>query len=179
MRLIRKSLLALAAATTFVASSCGDAPVAPSPTAAPTFTGSVAPGLLSGVNSILSPLVTCQALPLTSVSKVIGVNGGIIVAGPFALTVPQGALAGNVAITAKVVPGAVNRVHFEPAGLQFSKPAILAMSYSNCQASRAPKRIAYVSDSLDVLEYLPSYDSQLLRTVFGVVEHFSDYVIAW
>ena len=179
MRLIRKSLLALAAATTLVATSCGDAPVAPSPDAAPSFTVSVAPELLSGVTSVLDPFVTCRALPLTSVTKLIGSDGGVIVAGPFALTVPRGALTGNVSITAKVVPGTVNRVHFEPAGLRFSKPTILAMSYANCQVSPAPKRIAYVSDSLDVLEYLPSYDSQLLRTVFGVVEHFSDYVIAW
>jgi len=179
MRLIRKSLLAFAAAAAFLVTGCGDAPVAPAPAAAPTITHSVAPDLLSGLTSVLEPFVSCQALPLTSVTKLIGKDGGVLVAGPFALTVPPGALTGNVAITAKVVPGTINRVHFEPAGLQFNKRTILAMSYANCDAAGGSKRIAYVDDSLSVLEYLPSYDSRLLKTVFGVVEHFSDYVVAW
>jgi len=58
-------------------------------------------------------------------------------------------------ITAVVASGTVNAVRFEPEGLQFQRSAYLTMSYANCDLlhSLAPKRIAYTTDALDIVEY--------------------------
>jgi hypothetical protein len=55
------------------------------------------------------------------------------------------------------------------------------MSYANCSSlgSLLPKRIAYVTDALDILYFLLSVDHPLAQTVTGRVEHFSEYAIAW
>jgi hypothetical protein len=55
------------------------------------------------------------------------------------------------------------------------------MSYANCRplALGFPKQIAYTTDLLEILEYLPSVDSGSARAVTGSVVHFSDYAVAW
>ncbi|HMG17291.1 MAG TPA: hypothetical protein VK573_01095, partial [Gemmatimonadales bacterium] len=75
----------------------------------------------------------------------------------------------------------VNGIRFAPEGLQFASPAYLTMSYANCNllGRLLPKRIAYTSDLLDILEYLLSIDNIFTKKVTGRVDHFSEYVIAW
>jgi len=102
--------------------------------------------------------------------------------GPHTLTVPAGALVSPVAITGKLVTGGgVNAVHFEPQGLRFQRSAYLTMSYANCNllGLLLPKRIAYVSDGLNILTYLLSIDNLLSSKVTGRVNHFSNYAVAW
>jgi hypothetical protein len=75
----------------------------------------------------------------------------------------------------------VNAVKFQPEGLQFTAPAVLSMSYSNCSllGNLLPKRIAYTDDNLNILSYLLTLDNLLSKRVTGKVNHFSDYVVAW
>ena len=84
-------------------------------------------------------------------------------------------------ITAVAASGTVNAVRFQPEGLQFQRTAYLTMSYANCDllGSLAPKRIAYTTDALGILEYLLSADDLFARHVTGELQHFSEYAIAW
>ena len=68
-----------------------------------------------------------------------------------------------------------------PHGLQFAQSARLTMSYANCRLLNrlVPKRIAYVDDGLDILEYVLSQDLFSLKRVRGQIDHFSSYAVAW
>ena len=55
------------------------------------------------------------------------------------------------------------------------------MSYANCNllGRLLPKRVAYVSDALNILSYLLSLDNVFAKQVTGRVDHFSNYAVAW
>src|SRR6266446_6633349 len=129
----------------------------------------------------LTGLVRCTPFSPESVSQTIGPLGGALAVGPHRLFIPPGALDAPVEITAIAPADTVNRIQFEPQGLTFNQPASLTMSYANCGAlaSLVPKRIAYTSDALAILELLPSVDNLAAGTVTGPLQHFSDYAIAW
>lgn len=151
--------------------SCGD-PSAPTPQAD-----------LGGLSLLPPPvgLLVCAPLPADSVTQTIGPEGGTLGVGVHRLTVPAGALDSAVSITAVAPSDTVNRVRFQPEGLAFQQPASLTMSYANCDllGSTLPKRVAYTTDLLAILEYLPSIDDFSSQVVTGQLGHFSDYAIAW
>lgn len=126
-------------------------------------------------------LLQCTPLPYDSTTQTIGPEGGAIQAGPQVLRIPPGALADSVTITMVAPSDTVNRVRFQPEGLTFAYPARLTMSYANCPllGQLLPKRIAYTTDDLVVLEYLLSIDNLWAQQVTGQVNHFSNYAIAW
>jgi len=126
-------------------------------------------------------LLKCSPLPYDSTSQVIGPAGGTLTVGPHTLTVPPGALSVPTLITGVVNPDTVNAVRLAPQGLVFQQPVQLVMSYANCGVigSLIPKRIAYTTDDLFILEIIPSLDDVLNQTVTGQVSHFSQYAIAW
>src|ERR1700674_4413611 len=119
MKVTRCLLGALLAAVTLVALSC-EAPT-------PVGVDSPAPPLLGDL--ILSPppsgLLQCSSLPSASVTQTIGPEGGTLQVGPHTLSVPPGALAAPVSITAVATSDTVDRIEFQPAGLTFSQPAAL------------------------------------------------------
>jgi hypothetical protein len=174
MKRTRLSLSVLLGGAVLVVLSCAD----PSPTAPAGPQGGLFDGLLQPTG-----LLACSPLAYDSVTQTVGPEGGTLFVGPHRLVVPAGALDAPVAITGIVRSETVNRIHFEPEGLvfnQYSAPS-LWMSYANCSllGSLLPKRIAYVTPDLLILEYLSSLDSFWTRTVRGKVPHFSDYAIAW
>lgn len=126
-------------------------------------------------------LLQCTPLAYDSTTQTIGPEGGEIQAGPHVLRIPPGALADSVTITMVAPSDTVNRVQFQPEGLTFAYPARLTMSYANCPllGQLLPKRIAYTTDDLVVLEYLLSFDNFWAQRVTGQVNHFSNYAIAW
>jgi hypothetical protein len=75
----------------------------------------------------------------------------------------------------------VNRVTFEPHGLEFERSARLTMSYENCGGLGVllPRRIVYLDGRLNILEVLESVTSLREREVGARLEHFSDYALAW
>lgn len=164
------------ACATLAALSCSD-PVAP------TVAASVESPPAALLDDLLrgTGLLSCTPLPAQSVTQVVGPGGGTIHVGPHRLIVPEGALESDVAITASIVSEPVNRVQFQPDGLQFSVPARLKMSYANCNAISwlLPKRIAHVSSVLEILEYLLTLDNPFTQTVTARLDHFSDYAVAW
>jgi len=175
MKAIRFLMVALVVC---LSASCSDrAPTAP---AAPEF---AAPNA-SLIGDLLRPtgLLKCSALPSASSTQTIGSAGGSITVGPHILRIPAGALDKQTTITATLDNArGVNGIQFQPEGLKFDSPAYLTMSYANCNllGSLLPKRIAYTSDLLDVIEYLLSIDNIFTKKVTGRVDHFSEYVIAW
>ena len=155
---------------------CGDrAPLGVAPEA-PTPRGNLIGGLLAPTG-----LLTCRPLPYDSTTQTVGPDGGTIQIGPHALVIPAGALVSPTLITAVAPPGSVDAVRFQPEGLQFEVAAYLTMSYANCSllGSLAPKRIAYTTDALGIVEYLLSADNLFARQVTGELHHFSEYAIAW
>jgi hypothetical protein len=92
--------------------------------------------------------------------------------------VPAGALSTDVQITAHALPNSSGRIEFSPAGLQFTKPAVLTMSYAKCTAPFFHVTVAYVeSDTVSELE--PSRSNWLRRTVTAEIRHFSSYAVAY
>ena len=175
MNTIRFPFLVLACGA-LMAASCSDPP--PRPDAAPGGTGSA--DLLGPIVQNLG-LLSCTPLAPDSVSQVVGPAGGVIQVGPHSLDVPPNALDEAVTITAVLVPDTVNVVQFAPHGLVFLKSARLTMSYANCDllGSLLAKRIAYTSDDLSILDYVPSVDFLFSQTVRGKIDHFSGYAVAW
>jgi len=159
-----------------VIASCSDyAPTAPTTAPAPD---------ASLIGDLLRPtgLLKCSALPAASVTQTIGPEGGSITVGPHVLRIPAGALANPTTITATLdVNRGVNGIRFQPEGLRFASPAYLTMSYANCNllGKLLPKRIAYTTDLMDVIEYLLSLDNLFTKKVTGRVPHFSEYIISW
>jgi hypothetical protein len=143
--------------------------------------------LLSGNGLLGTPiaagLLACDPLPYAADSATIGPDGGTLVIGRHTLAVPAGALATPVLIRGEAQVGTVNSVTLQPEGLHFApgKPAKLTLSYANCPllGRLLPKRIAYTTDLLAILSYVPSLDDLLGRTVTGSLEHFSRYAVAW
>ena len=127
-------------------------------------------------------LLQCSDLAYASTTQTIGSAGGVIRVGPHTLSIPAGALSAPVAITGALVTGrGVNAVHFAPEGLTFARSASLTMSYANCNllGRLLPKRIAYVSNALNIVSYLMSIDNLLGTKITGRVDHFSNYAVAW
>ncbi|HET7790389.1 MAG TPA: hypothetical protein VFK78_06280 [Gemmatimonadales bacterium] len=165
------TLAALLGGATFAALSCGDQRP---PTAQSDLLG------LGSINQIVG-LLACTPLPYDSVTDTIGPAGGTIQVGPHTFTVPPGSLDSNVAITAVMDADSINAVRFQPQGLQFQNPALLTLSYANCNLlfGLLPKHVAYVNDSLQILDYLPSSGNAFQQTITGHVQHFSEYAVAW
>ena len=159
-------------------SGCGDRALSSAPEPARPIPQASLIGDLLGATGLLQ----CTSLPYAATTQTIGSAGGTIRVGPHTLTVPAGALSSPVAITGALVTGrGVNAVHFEPEGLTFARSASLTLSYANCNllGRLLPKRVAYVSDALDILSYLLSIDNPLGSKVTGRVDHFSNYAVAW
>ena len=176
MKTTRVLLVALLAAAALSASSCRE----PSPLGvharAPRSDASLFGSLVTSTT-----LLSCSPLLSDSVTQTIGPEGGFLTVGPHTLSVPPGALAEPVSITAVAPSDTVNRVRLEPEGLSFQRPVFLAMSYANCDllGTLLPKRIAYTTDALEILEYVPSLNDLSALEVSGLLRHFSTYAIAW
>lgn len=175
----RFSLLLLAAALV-AGVSCTNDQGATGPQASPPL-DSLRPDGLLGIR--LEGLVSCSPLPYDSTTETIGPDGGMITVGPHRLTIPAGALSQDVEITAIAPSDSVNSVRLFPEGLTFadSAPAQLTLSYANCSllGRLLPKRIAYTTDLLDLLDLLPSFDDLWRQRVSASLEHFSRYAVSW
>src|SRR5205807_2266442 len=134
-----------------------------------------------GPPTALLGLLQCTPLPAATAIQTIGPAGGVIHVGPHTLVIPAGALDVPVTITAVAPSDTVNAVRFEPQGLVFDRPASLTMSYANCSAVDQvfPRRIAYTTDDLQILNLLLSVNDFASKTVTAPLRHSSDYAIAW
>jgi len=175
------SALLLAGALSLVSCSSEDGPTGVGAGQAPSALLGSGDGLLG--TSLGSGLLACDPLPYAAASGLIGPEGGTLAIGPHTLTVPAGALAAPVTISAEAPVGTVNSVRLYPEGLQFAagRPARLTLSYANCPllGRLLPKRIAYTTDLLEILSYVLSVDDFLGKKVTGSLAHFSRYAIAW
>ncbi|MFL5518937.1 MAG: hypothetical protein ACJ8DJ_22495, partial [Gemmatimonadales bacterium] len=109
--------LILAGALSLVScASTDDGPMGVPADAAPSPLLGSGDGLLG--TSLGSGLLACDPLPYASASRTIGPEGGTLAIGPHLLTVPAGALAAPVTITADAPVGTVNSVRLYPEGLR-------------------------------------------------------------
>lgn len=127
----------------------------------------------------ITDLLSCEPQPYLSNTVRIGPKGGKLRVGSHVLAIPAGALDQYVSITGEQITGSTNSVRFGPEGLTFAVPAELTMSYNNCTAVQLPKRIAYTSETLKILEVLPTRDKAQFKVVTGEIDHFSRYAVAF
>ena len=132
------------------------------PATGPQKPGIAAKDLLDGPEQLVDnpAILSCMALPPTSVTSTIGPLGGKIRFGPHTLAIPAGALTGPVSITAVIVEGAVAHVVLQPEGLVFIRPASLSLSYASCSVpdGSPPRRIAYTDAGLRIRYDVKSVD---------------------
>ena len=145
-------------------------------------------GLLGTVTRVVGGLLTCEPLPFTSASQVIGPAGGTIRFGQHQLTIPAGALDRRVTISVEAPSDTVNSVRLYPHGLDFDVPARLTLSYDNCGLLASalnvlglnkPIRIAYTTESLQILYWVRSSNDPYRQKVTGYLDHFSRYAVGW
>jgi hypothetical protein len=177
------SILALAFAAVTLTSCADDhAPTAPVASAVdPSLIGDLLGGVTGTVGGVVDNLglVSCNVQTTHTGSAEIGPMGGVLRVGPHRLTVPPYALREKVRISAVAPKGQYVQIQFEPEGLQFRRPTVLTMSYSECSLlSPLRLRIVYVNDRLEILEVLPTVTSLLTRTANAPVDHFSRYMLA-
>ena len=169
MTAVRPLVIALGALV--VGLACERSPAGPTPDPA-------APTLLANLSKS-GGLLSCKPLGYDSATQTIGPAGGVLKLSKHKLVVPAGALSAMVSITAVAPWDTVNRVELRPDGLTFNQPAFLTMSYGNCKVIPQSKQIAYTTDSLIILQYVPSSDTPTAKLVTGQLSHFSNYAIAW
>ena len=146
---------------------------------------------LSQSTSKKTGLVPCSQA-YDSVTKVIGPRGDTLQVGHHILAIHSLALSDTVRITAVAPADTVRWVRFRPDGLVFQPTAdgwsaLLYTSYKDCGiALNETLRVAQVTDSLGILGYLRTYVqskknpwSRANQFVVGLLEHFSNYAVAW
>lgn len=187
MRLMKAFRLLAALFVVTVAGSCtGDIATAPQTpvvqTQAPEVNPDLVGDLLGTTTGLVGSLLTCEAQPFAANQAWIGPDGGILRLGSNALVVPRGALTHTVLIRAEIPSDPVASIRFLPEGLEFERSAYLTMSYRHCNLVAGlltPKRIAYTTEGLQILEFVPTWDNVWTRTVTGRLDHFSRYAVAW
>jgi hypothetical protein len=145
----------------------------------PVDTTATAPADSSTPPLLDTPLLSCRPQPYAVTTMVVGPKGALIMLGNHVLKIYENALTENVTITAEQVEGTVNSVRFSPEGLKFAVPAVLMLSYKNCENVKHAKSIVYTDESLRVLEPTLSYDFSNSSHVAGLIYHFSRYAIAY
>ncbi|HEX7336172.1 MAG TPA: hypothetical protein VF252_03100 [Gemmatimonadales bacterium] len=132
--------------------------------------------------AVASPSLTpCKPLPDAFATGWIGPKGGILRAGPHSLKVPPRALNTTVFITLEASSSSVNQVTVEPKGLKFNdgSAAYLTVSYENCSVQPgSQEQIVKVSETLTVLQAVPSVMDPATLTVEGKLLLFSDYALS-
>lgn len=131
----------------------------------------------------LSTLVSCMAAKVRPVSKDLDRRGGELRVGSHVLTIPRDALRRKVRITAGVVDTGVVAIQLEPEGLQFLRPATLALDYRRCalptDAGRVHVACVVVDGEPTVAEHLDATDDRAIGRVSTAIDHFSRYAVAW
>ncbi|PYP69316.1 MAG: hypothetical protein DMD41_17035 [Gemmatimonadetes bacterium] len=186
MRSVHASVVALVVAIAF---ACDRSPTAvPTPALQASRSNPSPAPSSSGKHS---GLVVCSQT-YDSVTQVIGPKGGAFAVGPHYLFVDSLALSDTVRITAVAPADTVRWVRFQPDGLVFQPTvdgwsALLYTNYKDCGVPTSDTlRIAQVTDGLSILGYLQTYVkskknpwSQGQQYVAGLLQHFSNYAVAW
>ncbi|MBA2685836.1 MAG: hypothetical protein H0U66_15230 [Gemmatimonadaceae bacterium] len=168
---LRSSLALVAVAAAF---ACADnaAPTAPHVTSAPSLAFSKA------TDGKKPKVAVCKLQKEEWKTTQIGSKGGEVKVGTVVLSVPAGALASNVAITAHVLPTTSASVQFLPEGLHFAVPATLRLEYTKCATPIFGVSVVYVQRD-SVTEVEPSNNHPLLKFVTARISHFSSYAVAY
>jgi hypothetical protein len=116
---------------------------------------------------------------LPILSQLIGTDGGVIHLGRHTLTVPAGAVSGDINFTFAIA--SVNAVALDcgPTGLTFQTPVTLQFSYQGTQYDHMDNpdlRIYYAAPD-GTFEWMPSVVDPVNRTVTTQLNHFSRYIL--
>jgi hypothetical protein len=122
----------------------------------------------------------CYPQPYAADVQIIGPEGGKLVIGAHAYTVPAKALSKYYVITGEAHVGTAVGVEFHPEGLGFSKQTLVELSYVKCAfPAGVTKQVAFTDSWWNIKEYEPSVDDERKQILGGYVVHFSQYAVAW
>jgi hypothetical protein len=153
--------------------------VAAPPAGAPTTTSVLEPEAGLGVVAVAG------AAPTGSIETLIGPSGGTLGIGAAAITIPSGALDGDVPVSITPIAPPVGGVFlgqvFEiaPSGTQFHVPVTVTLSYANTDLEGLPPSAFAVSTLVDgVWQALPGQIQDAnARTISGTTTHLSPYAM--
>jgi hypothetical protein len=124
----------------------------------------------------------CDPKQYVGEAKIVGPAGDDVNFGEHTLRIPAGALSAPTVITAEAPTSLRVLAVFSPHGTRFN-PAYrptLELSYKHCRGPlNREARIAYISATGQILEWPPSQDFPELGLVRGLLDHFSNYIIAY
>lgn len=121
----------------------------------------------------------CEPTKSETRTKRIGVKGGTIEVGLHTIEIPEGALTGDVEISASVQAGRSLELDFAPHGLQFRKPVEITFDYAHCVVEDAQAlNVLYVGTGWRILETMPSTDKRGTRRISALTDHFSGYMVS-
>lgn len=124
--------------------------------------------------------LTCSVSQRSSASQLIGPQGGVLRLGAHSLTVPKGALATTVLISATATVGPSVRIDFAPHGLQFAKAATLVLNYTGCTMPSTGAGNVYYTNEFDAIrQSMPSANDPATKTITALTDHFSGYLVGW
>jgi hypothetical protein len=123
----------------------------------------------------------CDPKQYVGTAKIVGPEGDDIDFGEHKLRIPAGALPVRTVITAEAPTSLRVTSVFSPHGTRFNPSAkpTLELSYKHCRAPNRPARIAYVGANGEILEWPPSQDFRDQEYVRGIIDHFSNYIVAY
>ena len=132
--------------------------------------------------AIAPEVALCSAQLYATTTQVIGTSGGSLKLGKNRFDIPPGALTVPVSITMEAVAGTARSVRFSPEGLIFNPLRLpkLKLDTKGCNLPHGMKlKIAYTSESLQILDTLSSTTGVFSGTVDADLGHFSRYAVAW
>ncbi len=136
----------------------------------------------AGFTVVRQGLLRCTPQPYAVGRAVIGPNGGEIKVGKNEFKVPKGSLLLPTMITMELPSDTVSSVRFSPEGLVFNPMALptVKFDYKHCQVPKGLKpKVAYTTESLRIIETLPSASDSTTSTVGARPRHFSRYAITY
>jgi hypothetical protein len=126
-----------------------------------------------------SPLLVCEPRDYDAEVAIIGPDGGELKVGDHKLTIPEGALSEYTVITMEAPASLHVEVEFTPHGVHFDREPLLKLSYKGCYVPHSlTRRVVYLNDSGDILEWPTSVDIKHLEDVYAWIWHFSRYAVA-
>ena len=126
-----------------------------------------------------STVLECEPQPYAADVHIVGPEGATFAVGPHKFYIPKGALTEETVITVELPVSRHAELNFSPHGLKFGTSYIY-LDYHNCDIGESRSRnVVYADDAYNILETRPSYDQKKQWGVWGAIDHFSAYVVAY
>lgn len=168
---------ALAGATVLTVFACRGADLTTPPSSLSPAPAAAARNWPAGTRRSVPAACVAATTPVTA-ARVFDRRGGTLHFGESRLVIPPGALHEPVRISATTRGDAAATVDFQPEGLRFHRPAVLALDATGCNLpANAASAVVYIGADGEVLETIAATFNWRWREVVAPIVHFSGYAI--